>query len=96
VGYEDIPSFKFDVVISGQTIEHVKQPWEWVKSLTRYYRKYICIIAPNTCEEHKYPIDTFRFLPDGIRELFEWAEIKPLEIFANGKDTIGIGTNDNT
>ncbi len=91
VGYENIPTFPFDVVISGQVIEHVKQPWEWLKSLTIYYKKYICIIAPSVCNEHRYPIDTFRFLPDGIRELFEWAGIREVEILKYGIDTMGIG-----
>jgi hypothetical protein len=30
-------------------------------------------------------------LPDGIRSLFEYADIEPIEIFISGIDTIGIG-----
>jgi len=90
VGYENIKGI-YDVVISGQTMEHVKRPWEWLKSLTGYYREFICIIAPNTWGQHRYPIDTYRYFPDGMRDLFEYAGIKELEIFMRGKDTIGIG-----
>ena len=52
VGYENIRG-TFDILISGQTMEHVKQPWEWVRSLVPYFSHYICIIAPHTWKEHK-------------------------------------------
>jgi len=90
IGYENIEK-AFDVLISGQVMEHVKRPWEWLKSLTIYYKSLICIIAPNTWKEHRYPIDTYRYFPDGMRDLFEYAGIIELEIFLNGYDTIGIG-----
>ena len=90
IGFENITQ-QYDVLISGQTMEHVKRPWEWLKSLVQYFKFYICIIAPNTWKEHKYPIDTYRYFPDGMRDLFEYAGIDPIEIFKDGKDTIGIG-----
>jgi len=90
VGYDNIPG-KFDVVISGQCMEHVKRPWDWLKNSTRYFTKYICIIAPNKAREHRYPIDTYRYFPDGMRDLFEFAGIKEIEISKVRWDTIGIG-----
>jgi len=92
VGYENIKDV-YDVVISGQTMEHVKRPWDWLKVLTLYFKKYICIIAPNKIKEHRYPIDTYRYFPDGMRDLFDYAEIAAIEIFRAGNDTIGIGTH---
>lgn len=89
VGYEGLSIY--DVVVSGQVIEHVKRPWDWLKNLTQYYKKYICIIGPNTIREHKCPLDTYRYFPDGMRDLFEYAGIKEIEIWMDGKDTIGIG-----
>lgn len=90
VGYNSIVDV-YDIVISGQVMEHVKRPWEWLKNLTQYYRKYICIITPNTAKQHRYPIDTYRYFPDGMRDLFEYAGITEVEIFKNKKDTVGIG-----
>ena len=90
VGYENLHG-TWDVVVSGQTMEHVRRPWDWLKNLVQYFDKYICIIVPNTWKEHRYPIDTYRYFPDGMMDLFDYAGIKPVEIFKQDKDTIGIG-----
>jgi hypothetical protein len=90
VGYEGLDTY--DVVISGQVMEHVKRPWEWLTTLSELYRRYICIIAPNTWNEHRCPIDCYRFFPDGMKALFEYAGIASLEIRMVGDDTIGVGT----
>lgn len=34
---------------------------------------------------------TYRYFPNGMRDLFEDAEIKPIEVFKSKDDTIGIG-----
>lgn len=91
IGWENVNGV-YDVVVSGQTIEHVRRPWDWLKSLTPYFRAYICIIAPHTWKEHKHPIDTYRYFPDGMRDLFEYAGIREVEITMDGKETMGIGT----
>ena len=91
VGFEELEGRTFDIVISGQTIEHVKHPWDWLKNLVQYSDKYICIIAPHTFKEHRFPIDTYRYLPDGMRDLFDYAGIKEVEILKNKIDTMGIG-----
>lgn len=90
VGFENIKK-SYDVVISGQTMEHVKRPWEWLRGIVKYYKKYICIIVPHTWVEHKYPIDTYRYMPDGMRDLFEYAGIIEIEIIKGKNDTVGIG-----
>lgn len=91
IGFKNIKHL-YDIVVSGQTMEHVNRPWEWLKNLVKYYKKYICIIAPNSFNEHRFPIDTYRYFPDGMRDLFDYAGIIEVEIFKKGKDTIGIGT----
>lgn len=91
VGYKNIQGV-YDVVISGQVMEHVKHPWDWLKLLTQYFGAYICIIVPNAHKEHRHPLDTYRYFPDGMRDLFEYAGIKEVEIYISEKDTVGIGT----
>lgn len=92
VGWDNI-KYKYDVIISGQTLEHVKRPWDWLLNLVSHLKEngIVCIIAPHTFPEHRYPIDTYRYYPDGMRDLFEYAGIKELQIYKNVKDTIGIG-----
>ena len=90
VGYKNIKDI-YDVVISGQAMEHIKRPWEWLKSIEQYFKTYICIIVPNTHKEHRHPLDTYRYFPDGMRDLFEYAGIEAVEIYIDGNDTIGIG-----
>ena len=91
VGYENLAE-TYDVVISGQVMEHVERPWEWMCTLATLFRWYICIIAPSRSKEHRYPIDCYRYLPDGMRALFEYAGIVPLEVRLVKSDCIGIGT----
>lgn len=90
VGYDNLVGV-YDVVISGQVLEHIERPWEWIWQLAKLFRYYICIIAPNTCKEHRYPIDCWRVFPDGMTALFEFAGIHPVEVRAVEGDTIGIG-----
>jgi SAM-dependent methyltransferase len=72
----------FDVVISGQTMEHMEFPWVWFVEMTRLLKKggICCMIAPAVFHEHKYPIDTYRYYPDGMRALAKWAGLTPVEI----------------
>jgi hypothetical protein len=51
----------------------------------------VCIIAPHTWPEHKHPIDTYRYYPDGMRDLFDYAGIEETHIYKNENDTVGIG-----
>lgn len=71
----------FDVIISGQTIEHIEYPWVWFKELSRVLKTggFICIIAPAVIHEHKYPIDTFRYYPDGMKALAKWSGLTVIE-----------------
>jgi SAM-dependent methyltransferase len=68
----------FDCVISGQAFEHIEYPWLTIKEIARVLKPkgYTCIIAPNRCPLHFYPVDTFRYNPDGFDALAKWAGLK--------------------
>lgn len=72
----------FDIIISGQTIEHIEYPWEWFKELTRVLKKdgLCCVIAPAKIHEHRYPIDTYRYYPDGMKALAKWSGLNVVEV----------------
>jgi hypothetical protein len=73
-------------------MEHVERPWEWMVNIEACFKKYVCIIAPWQWREHRHPIDTFRYMPDGMRSLFNYAKIKEIEIIKNKSGhLVGIG-----
>jgi len=75
------PDGYFDVVISGQTLEHVEFPWELVKEMARVMKKggTMVIIAPAKIGIHRFPIDAYRFYPDGMVALCKWAGLAPVK-----------------
>jgi len=89
------PDNHFDVVISGNTLEHVEDLHKIVKEIARITKDLVYITAPNTHPHHTYPIDCWRIFPDGMRFLLE--DIAGLEILEckkgkgkGEKNTIGI------
>jgi SAM-dependent methyltransferase len=91
--WPNIKPRSFDVVVSGQVLEHVPMPWEWIKEVARIAKKAatICIIAPHTWHYHEFPVDCWRVWPDGMLALFEHAKIEPIRVYRNATDTVGIG-----
>jgi SAM-dependent methyltransferase len=87
------PDGSFDMVISGSTMEHVQAIWRWIPELVR-------VLAPGGLlaihthwkfQEHRYPVDCWRIMPDGMRYLFdETGQLERYEIrIANDMDIIG-------
>ncbi len=64
---------QYDVVISGNCLEHVEAPWKWIKEVEKATKEdgMVCIITPFSLGEHKYPVDCWRILPDGFKYLLE-------------------------
>jgi SAM-dependent methyltransferase len=90
----------YDIVISGQCLEHVENTHAWIKEVYRVCRPngLAIIIAPWSCGEHRHPVDCWRIFPDGMRFLFEKvAGFSVIEIGRNEKgifdlgDTWGVG-----
>jgi SAM-dependent methyltransferase len=80
----------YDLVISGQTLEHTKAPWLWIKEIERVCKPggLIIIIAPWQWDQHRYPVDCWRILPDGMTYLLgDWCNC---EILTIGMSTIDI------
>jgi SAM-dependent methyltransferase len=67
------PDGRFDIVVSGQVIEHVRQPWIWVKELARVCKPggLVLTVNPVSWPYHEAPIDCWRIYPDGMRALCE-------------------------
>lgn len=97
--WPELQDESFDVIISGQAFEHIEYPWLIIEEMNRILKKsgLICIVAPSRGQEHKYPVDCWRYYPDGFRALAKWVNLEVLEAktswgksgFTDGSDQWG-------
>ena len=61
----------FDVVVSGQTLEHVGTFWRLFAEMARVVKDdgVILVAVPSTGPVHRYPVDCYRFNPDAMEAL---------------------------
>lgn len=62
----------YDLIVSGQTIEHVKNPFKLVAEMKRVLKNngFIILIAPSTGPRHDI-IDCWRIMDDGFKSIAE-------------------------
>lgn len=74
----------FDVVISGQTFEHTKNPFRLMDECAAVLKPggYFIGVAPMAWDMHHRP-DCWRILPDGWDSLFENAGLTKIETHIN-------------
>lgn len=75
-----IPDAAYDIVLSGQVIEHVRKPWVWIKEVARVCKPggLVITISPVSWPYHEAPIDCWRAYPEGMRALYEEAGLRVL------------------
>lgn len=81
--WSNINSEEYDVVISGQAFEHIEFFWITSLEINRILKSggLVCIIAPAGGYEHKYPLDCWRFYPDGIKAIAKWSKMNVIEAY---------------
>jgi SAM-dependent methyltransferase len=81
--WKRIHSNSYDVIISGQAFEHIEYFWLTMNEIARVLKPkgLCCIIAPSSGPEHKYPIDCWRFFPDGLEACAKYAKLDTVEKF---------------
>ena len=74
------PSDAYDIVLSGQVIEHVRKIWLWIKELARVCKVggLVITINPVSWPYHEHPIDCWRAFPEGMQALYEDASLEVL------------------
>ncbi len=79
--WREIPSGSADILISGQAFEHIEYFWITMLEIARVLKPggLCCIIAPSGGYEHRYPVDCWRFYPDGFRALARFARFEILD-----------------
>jgi len=68
-----IPSDTFDIILSGQVIEHVRKIWLWIKEVARVCRPggLVVTVNPVSWQFHEFPVDCWRIYPEGMKALYE-------------------------
>jgi len=81
--WDEIKNGTFDVVVSGQALEHVEYIWVTVMEMERILKEggLCCLIVPSSGYAHMYPIDCWRFLEGGLAALAKWARMDIIEVF---------------
>lgn len=88
----------YDLVVSGQAFEHIEFFWMTWQEMVRVLKPggMIFLIAPTKFQEHRYPVDCWRFLPDGFTALARFSSIEILEVYSSPggsnaqADTVGV------
>lgn len=75
--WREVASESVDVLVSGQVLEHVEYFWITMLEISRVLKPggLACIIVPSGGPEHRYPLDCWRFYPDGMRALANTARL---------------------
>jgi len=76
-----IPSDQYDIVLSGQVIEHVRKIWVWLREVARVTKPggLVITIGPVSWPYHEAPIDCWRIYPEGMKALCEEAGLDVLD-----------------
>jgi SAM-dependent methyltransferase len=83
--WKSIRSNTFDVIVSGQAFEHIEYFWVTMMEISRVmkYGAICCILAPSGGYEHQYPVDCWRFYPDGFKALSKYAGLEVVEVLTD-------------
>ena len=86
--WKEVASDSADVVISGQAFEHIQYFWLTMLEVARALKPggLCCILAPSSGPEHRYPMDCWRFYPDGMVSLAHFAQMEVIEAVTQWKD----------
>jgi len=83
----------FDGVFSNQVMEHVEYPWVWMKEMVRILKPMCYIIVSTTWKfkQHRWPVDCWRVLPDGMKAIMKYCGLDPILYSISHTWTFGVG-----
>ena len=69
---------QYDIVLSGNVLEHVRKVWIWINELSRICKEgeIVITINPVSIGYHPHPVDCWRAFPDGLKALYDEAGLK--------------------
>ncbi|NND73448.1 MAG: methyltransferase domain-containing protein [Ilumatobacter sp.] len=83
--WSEVASDSVDLVISGQAFEHVEYFWASMFEIVRTLKPggIAAIIAPSGGFEHRFPVDCWRFYPDGLVALTSHVQCEVVDVFTD-------------
>jgi SAM-dependent methyltransferase len=83
--WEEIPDNFCDVLVSGQTFEHIEFPWFTISEMARVLKPngLLCVIAPSMSPLHRYPVNCQNYFADGMIALSRYAGLHVLHASTN-------------
>ena len=83
--WSEVKPGSVDVLISGQAFEHIEYFWITMQEISRVLKQagLCCLIAPSGGPEHRYPVDCWRFYPDGFAAAARFGGIEVVEVFTD-------------
>jgi SAM-dependent methyltransferase len=71
-----VPDREFDIVISGQMLEHCEFFWLAFQDMVRVVKDdgFIFLIAPSAGPIHRYPVDCYRYYPDSFAAIAKYTK----------------------
>lgn len=92
--WAELDGMQFDIAISANTIEHVRDIYSWFREFAKIIKPggRFHLNAPFIHHIHRYPVDCWRILPDGMEFLIkEVAGLELEECYHSGDDIITNG-----
>ncbi len=95
--WRELASQSVDVVICGQTFEHTEFFWETMLEIARVLKPHglVCVIAPSSGPEHRFPLDCWRFFADGLHAVARYADLEVLEVRTQWEDLLSYDNESN-
>lgn len=86
--WREIDSESADVIVSGQAFEHIQFFWVTMLEISRVLKPggICCILAPSSGPQHQFPVDCWRFYPDGLKSLARFSRLEVLEATTQWED----------
>jgi len=84
--WAELEDNSYDLIISGQCLEHVEFPWLVMEQIKKKMTNdaIICVIVPSTGPihgSHGYGfVDAYRYNPDGLRALGKWVDLHVVSV----------------
>ena len=81
--WTELADESFDVVVCGQALEHNPYPWITLAEIARVLAVggVAGLVAPSTGPVHRFPLDCWRFYPDGLAALCGYVGLEVVESY---------------